>query len=214
MRSMSWDELISAVVSQGANAYDAPPFSTVTENLSLIDKGGPEQLSTDSLHSDLEWFASVQRSLDALSARWLAELDRRQHEDDDPDPAGPCVQWLHERLHLTPNAAYAQLSLARLLELLPRCAAARSAPSSRGSSPAPWSTSRRPAWTLPSWMRRCSTASGAWTPSSCSGTGRGCATRPTRRPGWRPRRSSAGAAGYACARPGAAVTAWRASWTP
>src|SRR5215472_9709071 len=54
----------------------------------------------------------------------MAELDRRQHEDDDPDPAGPCVRWLHERLHLTPNAAYAQLRMARLLELLPRTAAA------------------------------------------------------------------------------------------
>src|SRR5215469_3797561 len=124
MRSMTWDEVISALGSQAPDAYDAPPFSTVTQNLSLIDTGGPEQLSTDSLHSDLEWFASVQRALDALSARWLAELDRRQHEDHDPDPAGPCVQWLHERLHFTPNAAYAQLRMARLLELLPRTAAA------------------------------------------------------------------------------------------
>ncbi|HKF78843.1 MAG TPA: hypothetical protein VKF59_22065 [Candidatus Dormibacteraeota bacterium] len=76
-------------MSQASDAYLQPPFPTVEQGLSLIDEGEPEQLSTDCLHSDLEWFASVQRSLDALSARWLAELDHRQREDDDPTRPSP-----------------------------------------------------------------------------------------------------------------------------
>ena len=110
--------------SQDPGAYDSPPFSTVRQGLAALDAEGPEGLCEASLRDDIAWLASVQRAAEAMSARWLAALDRRVHEVPDGDPINRTATWLHDTLHLTPGAAHAQLRTARTLERLPRTAAA------------------------------------------------------------------------------------------
>ena len=105
------------------NATPRPPLATVEECLGRIDAEGPRQLATDALRDDIRWFAIQQRALEAMSARWLAELDRREREAG-PDPVNSCVHWLQDTLHLTNGAAYGQVRNARRLEQLPRTAAA------------------------------------------------------------------------------------------
>lgn len=107
-------------VRRGQSAYDGPPFSSVERGIAAIEADGPERLTATAIQEDLRWFASVQRALEAASARWLAELDRRPL----PDRADPCHLWLQDTFHLTPNAAYAQVRTARQLQELPRTAAA------------------------------------------------------------------------------------------
>lgn len=63
--------------SQIADRYIRPPFSTVEQGIFQIEADGPEGRSTDRLREELEWLLSQRRSLLAMSARWLAELDRR-----------------------------------------------------------------------------------------------------------------------------------------
>jgi len=62
--------------------------------------------------------ACQQRALEAVQARWLAELDRRQ------DDRESSARFLQETLQLTSNAAYAQVRTARQLDRLPTTAAA------------------------------------------------------------------------------------------
>src|SRR5215472_4955362 len=100
---------------EAPEAHSRPPFSDVTDGLARLDDGGPEQLSTASLRDDLRWFAAQQRALEAMSARWLAELDRRE-QTGPPDFEPHCTRWLCNELKFTSNAAYAQLRTARALD--------------------------------------------------------------------------------------------------
>jgi hypothetical protein len=109
-----------------AAVSDAPPSprSTIEQALALIDAQGPQQLATDALHRDVEWFTALQRSLEARTARWLAEIQRRERRPS-ADPLQPSAsRLLQDRLHLSSNAAHAQLRTARQLEHLPSTAAA------------------------------------------------------------------------------------------
>src|SRR5215469_2762543 len=100
--------------SETPEAHGRPPFSDVTQGLASIDESGPQQLSSKALRDDMRWFATQQRALEAMSARWLAELDRRERDPDD-DLRG-CTAWLRGELRLTSNAAYSQLRTARALD--------------------------------------------------------------------------------------------------
>src|SRR5215831_183285 len=86
---------------EGFGGYVPPSFASVEEGLAVIDRGSPENLTSDTLLEDLKWFTIQQRTLEAMSARWLGEP-----------------------LKLTPNQAYAQVRTARMLEQLPWTAAA------------------------------------------------------------------------------------------
>ncbi|HYW28120.1 MAG TPA: DUF222 domain-containing protein, partial [Terriglobales bacterium] len=107
--------MCSLAADAAPETHARPPFSNVSRGLARIDEGGPEQRSAAGLRDDLRWFATQQRALEAMSARWLAELDRREQtapEDNLPH----CTRWLSEELKLTSNAAYAQLRTARALD--------------------------------------------------------------------------------------------------
>src|SRR5262245_59662857 len=108
---------------EGSGGYVPPSFASVEEGLAVIDRGGPEKLTSDTLREDLKWFTIQQRTLEAMSARWLGELDRREQQAPDDD-FHSCTRWLSETLKLTPNAAYACVRTARMLEQLPWTAAA------------------------------------------------------------------------------------------
>src|SRR5215831_17326939 len=97
--------------------YLQPPFAPVERGLFLIDARGLEELTTDRLRDDLKWLVRQQRSLEAISARWLAELDGRR----EPSPGDPerCTQWLADTFQLTAGAAYSQLRTVRVLDHLP-----------------------------------------------------------------------------------------------
>src|SRR5215472_15295274 len=101
MRLMAADMNASTLSYEGSGGYVPHSFASVEEGLAAIDRGGPENLTSDTLREDLKWFTIQQRTLEAMSARWLGEL-----------------------LKLTPNAAYAQVRTARMLEQLPWTAAA------------------------------------------------------------------------------------------
>ena len=123
MRSLRFPSMASELSPQRLDAYRVPPFSSVEQGIAAIEADGPQRLATDALREDLRWFIHVQRALEAVAARWLAELDRRQPAAplEDPSSAG---WWLQENLRLTSNAAYAQVRTARQLDDLPRTAAA------------------------------------------------------------------------------------------
>ena len=97
-----------------------PPFSSVQAGIAEIDAAGPQELPAERLRGDLYWMAKQQRALEAMQAHWLAELDRRET----PAVEGAATWWLQENLHVTSNAAYAQVRTARQLEQLPHAAAA------------------------------------------------------------------------------------------
>src|SRR5215470_1646614 len=127
MRLMAASNEALALSHGSAGGYVPPSFASVEEGLAVIDRGGPENLNSDTLREDLKWFTIQQRALEAMSARWLAELDRREQQaskDDSRDDFFSCSRWLSETLKLTPNAAYAQVRTARMLEQLPWTAAA------------------------------------------------------------------------------------------
>jgi len=104
-------------------AYAEPPFSTVSGGLSQIAESDPAELSADAIRDDIRWFAVQIGALEALSARWLAELDRRM-QGDDRGPFDTCSWFLQESLHLSSNAAYARIRTARQLASMPRTVAA------------------------------------------------------------------------------------------
>src|SRR3981081_2119767 len=89
------------------NATPRPPLATLDEGLGRIDTDGPRRLAPDALRDDILWFAGQQRALEAMSARWLAELDRREREAG-PDPINSRAPWPPATLHLTNGAAYGQ----------------------------------------------------------------------------------------------------------
>src|SRR5215467_5746290 len=99
-------------------AHERPPFSDVAQGLASIADGGPAHLSSAALRDDLRWFAMQVRALEAMSHRWLAELDRREQEEDGPADRElrHCTRWLCDELKLTSSAAYAQVRTARALD--------------------------------------------------------------------------------------------------
>ena len=123
MRSLPLHALVAELMANRPSAYDQPPFSSVEEGLAAIEADGPERLASDALRDDLRWFTSIQRALEAIAARWLAELDRRERAAPGEEPSS-ASQWLQETLTLGPGAAYARLRTARQLQELPRTAGA------------------------------------------------------------------------------------------
>ncbi len=106
--------------SQVPEEHGRPPFSPVAGGIAEIDAAGPAELPSERLRADLYWMARQQRALEAMQARWLAELDKR-----DTDPLdGSAELWLQHNLRQTSNAAYAQVRTARQLEGLPEVAGA------------------------------------------------------------------------------------------
>src|SRR5262249_6604360 len=128
MGSVALKKVVESVFPTGPDAYCSPPFSNVESALSQIEFDGPEQLSRGTLRDDLAWLSRVQRCVEAMSARWLAELDRLEQEGPlspaKPEEGVTCNLWLQENLHLTHNAAYSQIRTARHLQHLPRTYAA------------------------------------------------------------------------------------------
>src|SRR5499426_2783626 len=103
------------------NLCDPPPCMTSVETgIAELVAAGPRDLSTQRLRDDLHWMARQQRALEAMQARWLAELDRREV----PAGEGATTWWVQENLCVTSNAAYAMVRVARQLEHLPLAAAA------------------------------------------------------------------------------------------
>ncbi len=97
MSSLAALDLYASLLPETPHDSTPPVFAGVEEGLALIEQGGPEQLPSDSIRADLKWFAILQRALEAMSARWLAELDRREQQaPDDPQvrqpspPRWPC----------------------------------------------------------------------------------------------------------------------------
>ncbi len=117
MRLMAAPEPACSLPLERAGAYVPPSFASVEEGLAVIDRGGPDNLPSQTLREDLKWFATQQRALEAMSARWLAELDRREQQASAAD-LDSCTRWLCDTLRLTPNAAYAQVRTARMLTQL------------------------------------------------------------------------------------------------
>lgn len=104
--------------SPAAEAHSRPPFSDVAAGLAGIDERGPGQQSAAALRDDLRWFAVQVRALEAMSSRWLAELDRREQGEEGTADGEfrRCAAWLSDELKMTPNMAYAQLRTARALD--------------------------------------------------------------------------------------------------
>src|SRR6266567_2177937 len=103
MSSLAADMIDAGLAIPVPEAHRQPPFSSIADGIAAIDSQGPAQLSTDRLRDDLRWFATQQRAIEAMQARWLAELDRR----DDPEPHQSSTLFLQDHLHLTANAAHA-----------------------------------------------------------------------------------------------------------
>ena len=78
MRLMAAWGKASELSYEGSGGYVPPSFASVEEGLAVIDRGGPENLTSDTVREDLKWFTIQQRTLEAMSARWLGELDRRE----------------------------------------------------------------------------------------------------------------------------------------
>ena len=97
-------------------AHSRPPFSAVSEGIAALDAEDLSGLSSQRLGDDLRWLSAQERAIQALQARRLAELDRRQD-----DSEGSAV-WLQDNLGLTPSAAHAHIRTARLLQQLPATA--------------------------------------------------------------------------------------------
>src|SRR5262249_31640358 len=102
MRLMAAPKTAPALSYGSTGGYVPPSFASVEEGLAVIDRGGPENLTSDTLREDLKWFTIQQRTLEAMSARWLGELDRREqqvpHDRLHPPPPSP-----KGALHLTPH---------------------------------------------------------------------------------------------------------------
>ncbi|HYW27870.1 MAG TPA: DUF222 domain-containing protein [Terriglobales bacterium] len=121
----STESLYTLAGSPVPDEHRRPPFSSVQDGIDEIDAAGPAELASDRIRDDLRWFALRRRALEAMEARWLAELDRRWHEEGRPEEAlNGCAPWLQEQLQLTPGAAHAQVRTARQLQHLRRTAAA------------------------------------------------------------------------------------------
>ena len=127
MRLMAVPGKASELFYEGSGGYVPPSVASVEEGLAVIDRGGPENLTTNTLREDLKWFTIPQRTLEAMSARWLGELDRREQQASAHDSADDCLllrQVAERDAQAHPNQAYAQVRTSRMLEQLPWTAAA------------------------------------------------------------------------------------------
>jgi len=97
----------------------AGPWGDLDEAISRLSLEGPEGRSPQVLRKDLERLAGAQHRLGALVARWVAELDRAEPEEE-AAVGESCSRFLEERLRLTPAQAYGQVRTARRLEELPQ----------------------------------------------------------------------------------------------
>jgi len=61
-------------------------FAVLEEDLRLVWADAPDNLPTAALRDGVLRLARLQRALEAVGARWLAELDRRVQQVDSPDP--------------------------------------------------------------------------------------------------------------------------------
>jgi hypothetical protein len=109
--------------SERVDPFSLPPLSHVQEGLQLLENADPDQLTSETLREDLECFVRVQRRFEALTARWLAAIDRR-HQADPPQYEDQLQFWLQEKFNLSQSAANGQIRTARQLEQLPRTAKA------------------------------------------------------------------------------------------
>ena len=102
---------------------DAPlgaSFATVDECLATIECESLQDLSIDELRRRYLWFSTLTRAAQAIGARHLAEIDRRDQVADDPDLGSSApTWWLQETLNVTNGSAYALLRTARQLDQLP-----------------------------------------------------------------------------------------------
>jgi hypothetical protein len=83
--------------------------------LTQLSRRAVRARSRNELVRDVVWLAHAGRGLEALGARWLAELDRRP-QGGPHELADHCVELLQLALHATSGAAHAQLRTARLLD--------------------------------------------------------------------------------------------------
>ncbi len=69
------------LLSPESDHLDVPPrFARIVEGLAAIDRRGPDNLSSRALREELNWFMARLRAMKAISARWQAQLDRREQE--------------------------------------------------------------------------------------------------------------------------------------
>jgi len=61
-------------------------FAVLERDLRLVEADAPDNLPTAALRDGVLRLARLQRALEAVGARWLAELDRRVQQVDSPDP--------------------------------------------------------------------------------------------------------------------------------
>ena len=102
------------------DAWKETPHASVEQGLAAIDQRGPHCQSLPRLRTELEWLIRQQRACEALSARWLAAIDRQCSVEDDESS----TLWLQQNCNLSSSAAYAQLRTAQQLEQLPDTARA------------------------------------------------------------------------------------------
>src|SRR5437588_10236178 len=122
MCSSAVAELMSLAFPEGAGSDDSSPFTELERSLARIDSDDLQELSTDELRARYVRLASLSRAAEAIGARCLAEIDRRDQLT--PEPGSSPSWWLQDTLNLTANAAYAQLRTARQLEGLSETARA------------------------------------------------------------------------------------------
>src|SRR2546421_12412074 len=124
MSSLAAEMIDAGLALPVPEAHRQPPFSSVAEGVAAIGSEGPAQLSSDRLRDDLRWMAAQQRAIEAMQARWLAELDRR----DGPQPHESSTLFLPDHPHPTANPAHPPAPTARQLEHLPPPAPPRPPP--------------------------------------------------------------------------------------
>src|SRR5262249_27164910 len=87
-------------------------FAQIDENLSLIGNEDLDSLSPDELRERSQWLSTLTRTSQAISARYLAEVDRREKAAPTTDPDNTPCAWLCRSLHISDNAAYSLLRTA------------------------------------------------------------------------------------------------------
>jgi hypothetical protein len=96
------------VTSKNGGRFALAPYASVEEGLNAVHGGELDHMEADELRDEVRWIATQIRSLEALNASCLAELNRRHS-------SGRCTDWMCESLNLTPSQAYGQLRTAGTL---------------------------------------------------------------------------------------------------
>ncbi len=143
---------------EATTSWRPPAFDAVSKGVAEVTAGFDEvRDSADKLRATVEWSDRLQRSLEALNARCLSQLQCLEKEGP-PQAYGNLSAWLQDTLCRTPTAAQGQLNSARKLEQLPPppppSGPAISVPSKPRSSARRWRSRRRPAWTPSRWRSR------------------------------------------------------------